>query len=224
MVAVAGESFPSEPPITYNETGNLNTNTAGIVSRSVEIDANDGVASLFIPAGVKALDKNGKPLMGITIKPVAEEKRPQVPAGALFQFAGYAYEVSPDSATFNPAITLTVEIPEDVWNSLDLTGRQLTVKWYNKETGLWEDVQTTISPGTRTVTATITHFSIYALFTEQVTTVTPTETATATTTATTTTPTGEAPAEGLPTTMIIFAVIIIVIIAAGVYLFVMKKD
>ena len=211
------------PPVTYTETGNLNTNTAGVVGHSVEINANDGVANLFIPAGVKALDKDGKPLTDNTIKTVADERMPQVPAGALFQFAGYTYEASPDGATFDPAITLTFDIPDELWNSLDLTSQQLTVKWYNKETGAWEDVQTTFSPETRTVRATITHFSIYALFTEPVTTVTPTETATTTAT-TTATPTGEAPAEGLPTTMIIFAVIIIVIIAAGVYLFVVKKD
>ena len=216
--------FPPEPTITHQETGSLNTNSAGIVSRSIEITAKDGVANLFVPSGVKALDRDGKPLNEISIKPLAAERMPAVPAGALFQFAGYTYEASPDGATFDPAITLTLEIPEDVWNTLDLTGRQLTVKWYNKETGLWEDVQTTVSPGTRTVRATITHFSTYALFTEPVTTTTPTGTATATVTTTTTAPGGETPAEGLPTMVIIFAVIVIIIAAAAVYLFVVKKD
>lgn len=78
--------LPPEPPIVYEERGNLNTNSEGIVGHSVEIDAKDGVASLFVPSGVKALDKNGKPLMDISIKPTTEEKMPEVPAGAIFQF------------------------------------------------------------------------------------------------------------------------------------------
>ncbi|HNQ34405.1 MAG TPA: hypothetical protein PKJ93_11595, partial [Methanoculleus sp.] len=97
------------------------------------------------------------------------------------------------------------------------------MKWYNKESGLWEDVPTTIIPGTRTVEIRITHFSIYALFTEPVTTpTTPTETVTTATPATPTTPTAP-PAEGLSMTMIlaIFAVIAIVVVAG--YFLMMRK-
>jgi hypothetical protein len=213
-----GSFFPSEPPIVYEETGNLNTDSEGIVGHSVEIDAKDGVASLFVPAGVKALDKNGKPLIDISIKPTTEEKMPEVPAGAIFQFAGYAYEAGPAGATFNPGITLTLEIPDDVWETLDPNNQQFTVKWDNPESGLWEEIQTTISPGTRTVTATITHFSTYALFTEPGTTpVTPTETA-----ITTAAPGEEPPAEGLPGTMILLVVIVAIIAGAG-YFFIAKK-
>jgi len=97
------------------------------------------------------------------------------------------------------------------------------MKWYNKETGLWEDVPTTVIPGTRTVEIRVTHFSIYALFTEPVTTPTPTETATTTPTTTTTTPSGDQPAEGLPMMMIlaIFAVIAIIVVAG--YFLMMRK-
>ncbi|WP_214041468.1 hypothetical protein [Methanoculleus sp.] len=219
-----GAFFPPEPPIVYNETGNLNTDSEGIVGRPVEIDAEDGVGSLYVPSGVKALDRNGRPLLDISIKPVAEEKMPGTPAGAVFQFAGYAYEVSPEGATFDPSITLYIEIPEDVWNTLDLTDQRLTVKWYNQSANAWEDIPTTVSPSTRTVRATITHFSTFALFTEPVTTAAPTGTATATVTGTAATPTGETPAEGLPITMIIFAVIVVVIVAAAVYLFIVRRE
>ncbi|MCE5338493.1 MAG: hypothetical protein LLF90_07405 [Methanomicrobiaceae archaeon] len=216
-----GSYINPESPISYEGKGSLTTNSNGIMTRSVEISATDKVATLLVPSGVKALDANGKPLSEISISPISSDKMPAVPAGAVFWFAGYAYEVSPAGATFEPGITLTLDIPEDAWNALNLTDRQLTVKWYNKESGLWEEIETTVSPGTRTVKATITHFSTYALFTEPVTTVTPTETVTTTTT--TTTPSAEPPAEGLPMMMIlaIFAVLVIVI-AAG-YFFMMRK-
>ena len=218
-----GGGGSSKAPVSYTTTGTLLTSSSGTVLKSIIVHADDNVANLRIPLGVTALDADGNPLTEIAINPLTGDEVPAVPAGALFQFAGYTYEASPDGATFDPAITLTFEIPEDVWNTLDLNGRQLTVKWYNKETGRWEDVQTTVSPGTRTVRATITHFSIYALFTEPVPeTTTPTETPTTTTT--TTAPGGETPAEGLPTMVLIFAVIVIIIAAAAVYLFVVKKD
>ena len=210
-------------PVAYEGTGSLMTDSTGIVVQSIAVSAVDGVATVVVPAGVQALDANGNPITEIGVEPLASDAVPAAPAGAVFTFAGYAYEASPAGATFDPAIALTMQIPEDVWNNLDLTSEQPVVKWYNEETGLWEDVPTTFDAATRTVRATVTHFSIFALFTEPVPeTTTPTETPTTTTT--TTAPGGETPAEGLPTMVIIFAVIVIIIAAAAVYLFVVKKD
>ena len=77
------------------------------------------------------------------------------------------------------------------------------------------------------MTATVTHFSVYALFTEPMTApVTPTETATTVptvTTQTTTPPGGEQPSEGLPVTMILSIFAVVVIIAAAGYFFMMRK-
>ncbi|HOI62022.1 MAG TPA: hypothetical protein PLI76_08045, partial [Methanoculleus sp.] len=208
---------------SYTGTGTLLTGSSGTVLKSIIVNANDNVGSVLVPIGTKALDADGKPLGEITLKPLAGDAVPAVPSGSVFKFAGYAYEASPDGATFSPGITLSLSIPEDVWNSLDLTNQQCVMKWYNKETGLWEDVPTTVIPGTRTVEIRVTHFSIYALFTEPVTTPTPTETATTTPTTTTTTPSGDQPAEGLPMMMIlaIFAVIAIIVVAG--YFLMMRK-
>jgi len=213
-----GSSYTS-----YTGTGTLLTGSSGTVLKSIIVNANDNIGSVLVPIGTKALDADGKPLGEITLKPLAGDAVPAVPSGSVFKFAGYAYEASPDGATFDPAITLSLDIPEDVWNSLDLTNQQCMMKWYNKESGLWEDVPTTIIPGTRTIEIRITHFSIYALFTEPITTpTTPTETVTTAAPATPTTPTAP-PAEGLPMTMIlaIFAVIAIVVVAG--YFLMMRK-
>jgi len=220
----SGSPVSPEPPISYEEKGSLMTDSNGIMARSVVISAADKVASLFVPSGVKALDANGNPLSEISIRALASDKMPAVPAGAAFMFAGYVYEASPEGATFDPGITLTFDIPEDVWNTLDPENNDFTVKWYNKQTGQWEDVPTTVSKSTRSVDAKVTHFSTFALFTEPVTTTTPTETDTPVTpTKPTTPPAGETPSEGLPMTMIlaIFAVLVI-IIAAG-YFFMVRK-
>jgi hypothetical protein len=99
--------------------------------------------------------------------------------------------------------------------------------WYNQETGLWEELQATVNTGSKTVKITVTHFSVYALFTEPGTTpITPTETATTgptVTTTSTTTPTGQQPSEGLPVTTILAIFAVVVIIAAAGYYFMMRK-
>ena len=211
------------PTDTYTGSGTLKINSAGTVLKSVKINAEDGIGSLLIPIGTEALDAGGNPLTEISLIPVSNDTAPAFPSGAAFQFAGYVYEGSPGGATFAPAITLTLEIPEEDWNALDPTTQSLTVKWYNTETGEWEDVPTTVNPSTRTVRATISHFSTFALFTEPVTTATPTDTATPATPATPTTPGDETPDEGLPFTTILVIVIAVVIIAAAGYYFMTKK-
>lgn len=220
-----GGGGSSKAPVSYTTTGTLLTNSAGTVLKSIRVNAEDNVGNLLVPIGTKALDKDGNPLKSISLSPLAGSDVPAVPTGAIFQFAGYAYEAGPAGATFEPGITLTFTLPDDVWETLYLPGNQLTVKWYNPETELWEDIPVTVSPGSKTVTATVTHFSIYALFTEPMTTpVTPTETATtAPTTQTTTPPAGEQPAEGLPVTMILSIFAVVVIIAAAGYFFMMRK-
>ncbi len=208
---------------SYTGTGTLLTGSSGTVLKSIIVNANDNVGNVLVPIGTKALDADGRPLSGVSISPLTESNVPAIPSGSVFRFAGYAYEAGPDGATFSPGITLSLNIPEDVWKTLDPNSNKLTMKWYNKETGLWEDVQTTVIPGTRTVEIRITHFSIYALFTEPVTTVTPIETATTTTTTTPTTPSGDQPAEGLPMMMIIAIFAVLVIVIAAGYFFMMRK-
>ncbi|PKL56153.1 MAG: hypothetical protein CVV35_06105 [Methanomicrobiales archaeon HGW-Methanomicrobiales-6] len=219
-----GGGGSSKAPVSYTTTGTLLTSSAGTVLKSIRVNAEDNVGNLLIPIGTKALDADGNPLSSISLKPLTGSDVPAAPTGAVFQFAGYAYEAGPVGATFEPGITLTFDIPDDVWETLYLPGNQLTVKWYNPETDLWEDLPVTVSPGSKTVTATVTHFSTFALFTEPVTTpVTPTETATTAPATQTTTPPGEQPGEGLPMTMILSIFAVVVIIVAAGYFFMMRK-
>ncbi|WP_317064518.1 PEGA domain-containing protein [Methanoculleus caldifontis] len=221
-----GGGSSSSRTTSYTDAGTLSVSSSGTVIRSIIVNANDQVGNLFVPVGVKALDANGKPLTSIAFSPLAEDEVPGIPSGSVFRFAGYAYEAGPSGATFNPGITLTLNIPDDVWETLDLTDTQLKLMWYNQETGLWEEIEATVSPETKTVKATVTHFSVYALFTETVTTpVTPTETPTTVspTTQPTTPPAAEQPAEGLPMTTILAIFAVVVIIAAAGYFFMMRK-
>ena len=214
----------SSPTYTsYTGTGTLTVNNVGTVLRSIKVNADDKVGSLLVPIGVKALDKDGKPLTSITLTPLASDKMPAVPSGALFKFAGYVYEAGPDGATFEPGITLAFDLPADAWNALDPDNNDFKVKWYNEETEEWEDVPTTTYKSTRSVDAEITHFSIFALFTEPVTTPTETPTPPVDIDIPTTPPVDEKPPAGeFPTTIFAIVVVLVIVIAAG-YFFIVRK-
>jgi hypothetical protein len=214
----------SSPTYTsYTGTGTLTVNNVGTVLRSIKVNADDKVGSLLVPIGVKALDKDGKPLTSITLTPLASDKMPAVPSGALFKFAGYVYEAGPDGATFEPGITLAFDLPADAWNALDPDNNDFKVKWYNEETEEWEDVPTTTYKSTRSVDAEITHFSTFALFTEPVTTPTETPTPPVDIDTPTTPPGDEKPPAGeFPTTIFAIVVVLVIVIAAG-YFFIVRK-
>jgi hypothetical protein len=81
----------------------------------------------------------------------------------MFSFTGIAYDVEPSGATFDPYVTISFTLSEADWNAL--ANQDLSIKWYNKATAQWEDLQTTVNPSIRTVSAKITHTTIFGLFT-----------------------------------------------------------
>jgi hypothetical protein len=113
-------------------------------------------------AGMRPTTALGEPLLTLTIRRIPDSSVPPVPGGAMFSYAGYAYEVEPSGASFDPYATLIITVSEQDWAALQ--GRELFIKWYNPATSAWEDIPTTIDPGARTASAKITHTSIFALF------------------------------------------------------------
>ncbi|MDN7024057.1 DUF3344 domain-containing protein [Methanoculleus sp. FWC-SCC1] len=140
--------------------GTILTSSEGKVLREVDIAAADGIAALVIPQNVLALDGEGSPVHEISIEPASSASLPQ-PANARFAFAGSVYDCSPAGATFDPAIDLVFTLSEEEWNALQ--NSDLKVQYYNAKTGAWEDVPATVDAATRTVTASVAHFSTFAL-------------------------------------------------------------
>jgi hypothetical protein len=143
----------------FSGSGPIRSNSEGETLMETVIEASDGVATLTIPAGTKALDKNGDPVGDVGIVPLAGI--PEEPKG-LFSFAGYAWQCTPAGATFVPPITLTLSFTDAEWAALDPA--TMVLEWYNPATGLWETIPAVIDPVTHTVTAQISHFSVFALF------------------------------------------------------------
>ena len=88
-----------------------------------------------IGSGTTARTEDGKPLQSIEVDVVVvSEEIPPPPPGAYI--IGYAYDLGPEGAIFNPPITLTLHyvpglIPEGVVEA------DLVIAYYDVATGQW---------------------------------------------------------------------------------------
>jgi hypothetical protein len=146
-------------------TAELSINDQGVISQSTELQSADGRASVSIDAGVVALDQNtGVPVSSVSIDTLAPPDMPDVPQDNTVSFAGMAYELGPNGAQFSPAISITFTAPPGQ------VGQDFTVRTYDHVSDTWQDLPTSYDPQTGTVTAEVSHFCCFALFTKIVTT------------------------------------------------------
>ncbi len=158
------------PPLTTSsippdagKTAKIYTNAKGVVTQATALQSTDGLATVNIGTGVLATDANGKPLSSITIKAIPSENLPDVSPGTSYSFAGWAYELQPDGATFSPEISISFFVPDVQF------GQELVVKMFDHASGTWQDVPGSINPETGIITAHISHFCCFALFAETIT-------------------------------------------------------
>ncbi len=143
----------------FTKEATLTASTAGVVLEPVVVRTEDEVAALTIPEGTTALDAGGNPLTSVTCTKVDPAEVPPAPPGASLAIA---LSCGPDGATFDPPISLTYTLSEDEWARIG-EGLRPTVMWYNPESGEWQEIAATVDPATRTITAEVSHFSIFAL-------------------------------------------------------------
>jgi hypothetical protein len=146
---------PAEPGVM---TTDLSVTTAGIVAEAATVSSGDSLATVSIPAGVVAMDAAGSPLGSVSITPLAGAEVPADTPGSSFSFAGLAYDLGPDGATFSPAITLSFAVPEGQ------AGEAYSIRMLDEATTSWMDIPTTYDAAAGTVTAQVSHFCCFALF------------------------------------------------------------
>ncbi|HQC34674.1 MAG TPA: hypothetical protein PLG95_08080, partial [Methanoculleus sp.] len=146
----SGSSFtpPAAPATEYTGSGTLDTDARGAVQHAVVIAAAGGDARLTIAEGVLAQDRFGRPLDTVSVE--------TAPPGD----ATRAVRCGPDGATFDPAIEVSFVLTPEEWEQAG----QFVVRWYNSTAGAWEPLATTTHASTHTVTATISHFTLVAVF------------------------------------------------------------
>jgi hypothetical protein len=152
------------PEATGVVTAELSINDQGVISQSTELQSADGRASVSIDQGVVALDQiTGAPVSSVSIDTLAPSDMPSVPQDNTVSFAGIAYELGPNGAQFSPAISITFTAPSGQ------VGQDYTVRSYDHASGTWQDLPTTYDPQTGTITAEVSHFCCFAVFTKMVT-------------------------------------------------------
>jgi len=204
------------------------TDASGQLLASYIVGSPSKAASLSLNKGMRALDKDGKPLGTISIDDLAAANVPAVPSDAAFSFAGHAVTCSPADATFSPSAQLTFEFTEAQWNAIvakaDRETSYFTVKWYNPASKAWEDVQTTVNKDARTISATIEHFSTFGVFIEsKASAAVPVDTlpAASASPSQASAAAPEVPGE-FPWMSVIIGVVILLLIAGGVYYYTKK--
>jgi len=133
-------------------------NEAGVILETITATSADGNLILTIPSGTTALDKDGNPLS--TLTSAVDPSPPAPPEGA--NIIELAYNFGPAGATFDPAITFEytydpAEIPEGVAEG------DLVLAYYDEVAGEWVELPSTVDPLTHTITASVSHFTTFAI-------------------------------------------------------------
>jgi len=148
----AGQADPGTSAKIY-------TNGNGVVTQATRLVSTDGLATLILGTGVMAKDAAGKPLTQITLKALPQGSLPPVPSGSSLTFAGRAYEIGPEGATFSPPLIVSFAAPPGQ------PGNGYTVRSFDLKSGSWQDLPTTFDAASGTITADAGHLCCIALFT-----------------------------------------------------------
>jgi beta propeller repeat protein len=163
VAAVQEYKAPPEPvPPDPGVTGKVYANADAVISQATSLMSTDKHATLVLSEGVVAKDVAGNALSSVTLAAISPDQVPSGTAGSSVTFAGMAYELGPDGATFSPSISLTFTVPQAQW------GKEYIVRSYDQITGTWQDLPTTFDPTTGKVTAQIPHFCCIGLFTKSI--------------------------------------------------------
>lgn len=149
---------PAAPEI-FTGQASLTTSTTGVVLAPVMVMTENEIGAVTVPEGTTARDGAGNPLGEVTCAEVAPAEIPPAPPGTT---VAIALACGPAGATFDPPAVLTYTLSAEEWAGID-EGAIFSVMWYNPEAGGWQEIATTVDPVTRTITAEVSHFSLYAL-------------------------------------------------------------
>lgn len=140
------------PPVTENLSDKIDK--TGIITDDVEVVSADAMVTLTILKGTKALDVEGRPIKSITIEPVKM-------AGSIMGYfifpVGWAYNLQPEGATFDPPIKLVIHYNKTRVLELGAAEGELTaVGYYTTEGRMgWEFVSGALDTKAQSMTLSL---------------------------------------------------------------------
>jgi hypothetical protein len=150
--------------LKHDDSGNL------IADYEVELDGTYGFKSnLNLARPLTVLDSYGKPVDEIKINTIDPNSILDLTKSNVFTFSGFAVECEPPGTQFtNGFALLKITLTDDQWAAALAAANgntaAMTFKTYDPDSGTWVDVPTIVDPVTHTITAQISHFSMYGLF------------------------------------------------------------
>ncbi len=165
-VVVSGGGFAVAPPPTGEEVitnlfgteASSSISSSGEILETIEATSEDGTLTLTIAEGTIALDKDDNPLSSLEAEIDTSPPLPPEDTSII----GLAYDFGPDEATFDPPITLTRsydlnDIPDGV------AEEDLVLAWYDEASDRWIELDCTVDTENNTITASIEHFTTFAI-------------------------------------------------------------
>jgi hypothetical protein len=154
---------PTYIPVTVPEPGitvlGSAVDSAGKFSTAVTASSSDNDASVTIEAGVTGFKADRTPLTEITVTRIVNNI-PKASAG--FSFAGSVFDFSPNGASFDKPVTITIKYDPSQMPS-GFSPAKMVIAWYNTANNQWENLATTVDPFTKSVYAKVTHFTNFAV-------------------------------------------------------------
>ncbi len=136
-------------------TSKLVLSPAGIVQNNVQLVSEDQTATLSIPTGTAFLDAQNKPLTSIYAN-----RTVTIPASPPKGAVVLAYDFGPDGAKFNPPLTLTLDYKAAGLSPDNPEVSLFIVFWDGSQ---WVEIPSLVDPATHTISAKLSHFSLYVL-------------------------------------------------------------
>jgi hypothetical protein len=162
----------------------------GKISTEARAIAENGEAYLLLEAGTYCL-LDGYPLTFIYIRPpYTTEPTPTDPD--FGEYATRYFNLGPDGATFDPAISLIFNYKESLIPE-GFSEEDLSIYTWDEQLGEWEKIESQINTENNTIRCLISHFSGFAVIAAPETEPEPTTTEPTTPEPTTTEPTTTAP-------------------------------
>ena len=157
--APAATSTPTPTPTPVPGELNLGggIDGSGVVQQEMELTSENGMAWVEIAEGTIVLSAEGIPLETMEVKAVDEP-----PAAPAAHIIGLAYDLGPDGATFDPPLTIALEydpssLPEGI------AEENLVIAYFDVETGEWVELDSVVDTQTNTVTAQVSHLTLFTV-------------------------------------------------------------
>ena len=131
--------------------------TAHFSPHASEFTSDDEVLSIIIPEGTTALDEEGDLLTSLEF--IVDETPPPPPEANII---GLPYNLEPGGATFDPPIIIIWSYdPADIPSGV--AEEDLFLAYYDEDSGEWAVLSSEVDPVTSTITASVGHFTAFAI-------------------------------------------------------------